>query len=170
MGGETPREEDVGLPPKAGEPVLGESLTSETGIPVPTNEGTARKDLFEGSQTSAVESTGKEVAQAPEAEEEKFDYNAEVAKVEARYKERLDKWEEVMKEAFKDEENYKKWLDYGKNAKEGQIQKDSPAERLFPMAQALKRKQFEILDEKVAAMLALDKKVAAIRMRKIEQI
>jgi len=144
--------EDKGLPPEGEMPAEAEVLPSDTGVPVPERE--------------IPQTNTEQGAQVPEAEE-KFDYNAEMLKVETHYAKRMRDWEDVMKEVFKTNPTYQQWLKDNENLK---VEKDSPAERLMPMAQSLKKKQFEIVEEKHAAILALDKKRDENRMKRIEQI
>ena len=105
-------------------------------------------------------------AQVPEAEE-KFDYEAEKANIEARYQKRAEDWKNVMEEIFKNQQTYEQWLKDNENLK---VEKDSPAERLIPLAQSLLKKRVEIVEEKKAAILSLDKKRDEDRMKRIEQI
>ena len=137
-------------------------LLEEKRNPTPEAEKPLSED-FEYATGSA-----KEEEQPKEAEVEKdFNYAAEVKIIEERYNMRMDAWEEVMKAAFKDRKHYEIWLN---NDVKVEVEEGSLAERLIPMAKALKQKQSEIIEEKNAAMLVVDRKKDDALMKKIEAI
>lgn len=159
--GETPKEEVLDPETKVPEENLTPEENEPQGIPAPEKTVPEVEEPQVGVQ--------QERAETPEDEtpEEKFDYNAEMLKIETHYSERMRNLTDIIEEVFKNDQTYRIWL---KDNKDLKIEKDSPAERLMPLAQSLQKKQSEIVEEKNEAILALGKKRNEDRMKRIERI